>query len=207
MSGNEASAVASTMNRPFIVRDEQDTLVLSFTAPARVLSWAVLNGGLCDADHVINHHVNGDDQEFCADPQRWLEESAVRLGLQGTVVALATAVEMKNLVEVSFCAGGNSVILLCDCRLQQCAIGRRPLIGSSRANSLASAPYDKHDTYSSSGTGRSSFSRCFSLLVFEMFERCDSIPGSWMSMRMSLGNFSAGSLSLSSTVSLSSCNP
>jgi iron complex transport system ATP-binding protein len=40
---------------------------------------------------------------------RWLEKSASRLGLQGTFVALATAVEMKNLVEVSLSAGVNSV--------------------------------------------------------------------------------------------------
>lgn len=97
------------MNRPFIVRDEQDALIVSFATPARVLSWAVVNGGFCDADHVINHHVRGNDQGFCADPERWLKESAVRLGLRGSVVALATAVEMKNLVEVSFSAGGNSV--------------------------------------------------------------------------------------------------
>jgi iron complex transport system ATP-binding protein len=70
----------------------------------------VLNGGFCDADHVINHHINGNNQGFSVDPERWLAESASRLGLQGIVVALATAVEIKNLVEVSFSAGGNSVI-------------------------------------------------------------------------------------------------
>jgi adenosylcobinamide amidohydrolase len=97
------------MNRPFIVRYEQDALIVSFPAPARVLSWAVLNGGFCHADHIINHHVSGDDRWFCAEPERWLEESASRLGLQGTVVGMATAVEMKNQVEVSLCGGGNSV--------------------------------------------------------------------------------------------------
>jgi adenosylcobinamide hydrolase len=97
------------MNRPFIVRHEQDALIVSFPARARVLSWAVLNGGFCHADHIINHHVSGDDRWFCAEPERWLEESASRLGLQGTVVGMATAVEMKNPVEVSLCGGGNSV--------------------------------------------------------------------------------------------------
>jgi len=83
---------------------------VSFPAPARVLSWAVLNGGFCHADHIINQHVSRDDRWFCAEPERWLEESACRrLGLQGTIVALATAVEMKKLVEVSFSAGGNGV--------------------------------------------------------------------------------------------------
>ena len=97
------------MNRPFIVRHEQDALIVSFPARARVLSWAVLNGGFCHADHIINHHVSGDDRWFRAEPERWLEESASRLGLQGTVVGMATAVEMKNPVEVSLCGGGNSV--------------------------------------------------------------------------------------------------
>ena len=110
MSRSDAAMVAWTMNRSFIVRDEQDALIVSFPAPARVLSWAVVNGGFCYADHVINHHIMGSDQGFSVDPQRWLEESASRLGLQGTVVARATGVEMKNLVEVSFSAAANSVI-------------------------------------------------------------------------------------------------
>jgi adenosylcobinamide hydrolase len=97
------------MNRPFIVRHDRDALIVSCPAPARVLSWAVLNGGYCRADHVINHHVGGDDRWFCAEPERWLEKSAARLGLQGTVVAMATAIKMKNLVEVSLCGGRSRV--------------------------------------------------------------------------------------------------
>ena len=40
---------------------------------------------------------------------RWLEKSASRLALQGTVIAMATAVEIKNLVEVSLFGGGKRV--------------------------------------------------------------------------------------------------
>jgi adenosylcobinamide hydrolase len=98
-----------SMNEMFVVRADQDALILSFPAPARVLSWAVLNGGFCDADHVINHHVSGSNQSFCAQPRRWLEQAAVRLELQGNVVAMATAVEMKNLVRVTLSGGGNEV--------------------------------------------------------------------------------------------------
>ena len=101
--------MARPMKAPFAARVDQDTLIVSFLEPARVLSWAVLNGGYCRADHVINHHVSSDDRWFCAEPERWLEESASRLGLQGTVVAMATAVEMKSLVEVSLFGGGNRV--------------------------------------------------------------------------------------------------
>ncbi|MGH7795041.1 MAG: adenosylcobinamide amidohydrolase [Candidatus Binatia bacterium] len=90
-----------SINAPFAVRTDQNALIVSFPESVRVLSWAVLNGGLCYADHIINHQVRGDDAQFSKQPGRWLEEAASRLGLRGTVVAMATAVKMKNLVQVS----------------------------------------------------------------------------------------------------------
>jgi len=98
-----------SMNGPFAVRADQDALIVSFPAPVRALSWAVLNGGFCYADHVVNHQVGGGDRLFCARPERWLEHATVRLGLQGKVVAMATAVEMKNSVQVSL-SGGNAEV-------------------------------------------------------------------------------------------------
>jgi adenosylcobinamide amidohydrolase len=89
------------MHSPFIVRNELDAVIVSFAAPARTLSWAVLNGGFCHAHHIINHHVNGNDALFCAQPGPWLERAAARLRLRGKIVGMATAVEMKNLVRVS----------------------------------------------------------------------------------------------------------
>jgi adenosylcobinamide amidohydrolase len=79
---------------------------VSFRRPARTLSWAVLNGGFRYADHVINHHVDGSDRLFCARPGPWLEKAAARLELRGRVVAMATAVQMKNVVR-TFCRGDN----------------------------------------------------------------------------------------------------
>jgi adenosylcobinamide amidohydrolase len=87
-----------SMNARFSVRADHDALIVSFPAPVRALSWAVLNGGFCHADHVINHHVRGGDRSFFAGPKRWLEQAAARLRLPGKVVAMATAVEMKNSV-------------------------------------------------------------------------------------------------------------
>jgi adenosylcobinamide amidohydrolase len=98
-----------SVNVPFAVRTGQDALIVSFPAPMRTLSWAVLNGGFCYADHVINHHISGNDARFCDQPQRWLEEAASRLGLEGVVVAMATAVQMQNFVRVSLSGGGNQV--------------------------------------------------------------------------------------------------
>jgi adenosylcobinamide hydrolase len=96
---------SSTTNSPFSVRQERDALIVSFASSARTLSWAVLNGGFCHAHHIINHHVNGNDALFCAQPGPWLERAASRLRLQGKIVGMATAVEMKNLVRVSMESG------------------------------------------------------------------------------------------------------
>lgn len=98
-----------TMNRLFTTRADRDALIVSFSAPARVLSWAVLNGGFCYADHIINHRVRGDDRRFCAQPRLWLAGAALKLGLQGTCVAMATAVEMKHLSRISLSRGGAAV--------------------------------------------------------------------------------------------------
>ena len=97
------------MNSPFSVRQEREALIVSFDSPARTLSWAVLNGGFCYARHVINHHVDGKNGLFCAQPGPWLERAAAALGLRGKVVAMATAVEMRHTVRVSMTSGGARV--------------------------------------------------------------------------------------------------
>ncbi len=85
-----------------MIRLEQEALVLSFPRPVRVLSWAVLNGGFCYADHIINHHVDKDDISFAADPKKWLNGTVRRLGLHGKVVGMATGVKMQSLEQASF---------------------------------------------------------------------------------------------------------
>jgi adenosylcobinamide hydrolase len=100
---------SSTTNSSFSVRQERDALIVSFASPARTLSWAVLNGGFCHARHVINHHVDGKDALFCAQPGPWLERAASGLGLQGKIVGMATAVAMRHMVEVAMTSGGARV--------------------------------------------------------------------------------------------------
>ena len=85
-----------------MIRVEQDALILGFSQPVRTLSWAVLNGGFCDADYVINHHVSKGDMAFAADPRKWLEDQVCRLNLRGNVVGMATAVEMRLRTQTSF---------------------------------------------------------------------------------------------------------
>jgi adenosylcobinamide amidohydrolase len=100
---------AMTVDTLFKAQVEPDALIVSFPTPKRVLSWAVLNGGFCCADYVTSHHVRGSDVSFCGQPDRWLERAALGLGLQGKVVAMATAVDMKDLVRVSMRGTGIEV--------------------------------------------------------------------------------------------------
>lgn len=100
---------SSTPNSQFSVREEREALIVSFAAPARTLSWAVLNGGFCYARHIINHHVDANDALFCAQPVPWLERAASGLGLQGKIVGMATAVAMRHMVQVSMTSGGARV--------------------------------------------------------------------------------------------------
>ena len=96
--------IPSLPGEPFAIQVRPEALVVSFRAPARVLSWALLNGSFRHADHIVNHRVQGDDPWFSARPREWLEQAAANLGLHGPVVAMATAVEMENLARVS-CSG------------------------------------------------------------------------------------------------------
>jgi adenosylcobinamide hydrolase len=97
------------VNRAFTIRLEPDVFVVSFSPRVRVLSWAVLNGGFCFADHVVNHRVRGSDGSFCDQPRSWLQRASTELGLHGKVVAMATAVEMENLSQASLSGGGAEV--------------------------------------------------------------------------------------------------
>jgi adenosylcobinamide amidohydrolase len=97
----------------FRVRRERESLILSFPQPANTLSWAVLNGGFCHADHIINHHVKkADTANFLNNAQDWLLNRVACLGLEGTVVGMATAVEMRFLAQSHF-SDGNGVEVTC----------------------------------------------------------------------------------------------
>ena len=109
-SRNAASLklMARPMKAPFAARADQDALIVGSSRGLR-FELGCYARWICHADHVINHHVSGDDRWSAPQPDRWLEESASRLAQpQGTVVAMATAVEIKNLVEVSRRRAGES---------------------------------------------------------------------------------------------------
>ena len=69
---------------------------LNFACPQRVLSSAILNGGLCQASHILNLKVpktlNTDEA-----PAASLRNYAHAQGWQGNVVGMMTAASMKSL--------------------------------------------------------------------------------------------------------------
>ncbi len=71
------------------------TLVVSFPRETRVLSWAILNGGIRpNVKHIINHHVEGSTLK--SEPATTLRQVVSRLGLKGTVVGMMTAADVRH---------------------------------------------------------------------------------------------------------------
>lgn len=100
----------------FNFKVSNDTLVISFDAPRRALSWAVLNGGMCDVRHIINHHVKRGHYDCLTYPKRYLQAVAEQLELVGPVVGMMTGADVtrfslvhksyKNLTSVCFVTAG-----------------------------------------------------------------------------------------------------
>ena len=88
--------IGSAMNEGtgmFKLRIMGSTLVVSFPRETRVLSWAILNGGIRpNVKHIVNHHVEGSTLEN--EPDTLLRQVASRLGLKGTVVGMMTAADV-----------------------------------------------------------------------------------------------------------------
>ncbi|MGQ9468540.1 MAG: bifunctional adenosylcobinamide hydrolase/alpha-ribazole phosphatase CbiS [Nitrososphaerales archaeon] len=74
---------------------QKDTLIVRFDEPMKVLSSAVLNGGLCKARAIINHHVPKSFDHH--DPDGVLRDVAKGLGLPDDTVGFMTAVEIHNI--------------------------------------------------------------------------------------------------------------
>lgn len=73
---------------------QKGTLVIKFDKPVKILSSAVLNGGLCKARVIINHHVAKSFSH--RNPQKILRDVADDLNLPDDTVGLMTAVEIQN---------------------------------------------------------------------------------------------------------------
>lgn len=77
-----------------------DTLVISSEEPMKVLSSAVLGGGITETRYILNHHV---DKGYRSDnPVQDLKGVSRETGIEEKVVGMMTAVDMENVVVKTF---------------------------------------------------------------------------------------------------------
>ena len=88
---------------------------LRFDCPARVLSSAVLNGGMVKADHIINLNIRNQRNHGLNDrqpPDLTLAQYCRNCGLSGTTVGLMTAASMDSFRLVQATEQGVEIIVL-----------------------------------------------------------------------------------------------
>ncbi|MBI2126577.1 MAG: bifunctional adenosylcobinamide hydrolase/alpha-ribazole phosphatase CbiS [Thaumarchaeota archaeon] len=73
----------------------KDALVVRFKERVKILSSAVLNGGLRETSAIVNLHVDRDF--YCADPVGFMKKAVQSLVLPENTVGLMTAVDVRNL--------------------------------------------------------------------------------------------------------------
>jgi len=93
---NRAASVTSAEQPQFFkLGIGKNTLVVGFPAPRRVMSWAILNGGLrTHASHILNHHV--DPRTPGDHPRKTLRQAASRIGIKGTFVGMLTGADVRK---------------------------------------------------------------------------------------------------------------
>jgi adenosylcobinamide kinase/adenosylcobinamide-phosphate guanylyltransferase len=82
---------------PWSATVEGHTLIVSLPTLYRVLSWAPLNGGFCQARSLLNHQVDIHAHP-AEEPEAFLAGLAQRLLVKEPVVGLMTGVRMERLV-------------------------------------------------------------------------------------------------------------
>jgi len=84
---------------------------LAFSSPQRVISSAILNGGLVKADHIVNQKVPK-HSSACEAPEKSLSDYAKAQGWQGHVVGMMTAASMSSLRIEQACVEGMNITVL-----------------------------------------------------------------------------------------------
>ncbi len=104
------------------VHREDSFIRVNFEKPQRVLSSAVLNGGLKDANHIINVRVKN-HTETTESPASTLDKFSAEKGLNGTVVGMMTAAPLHSLrFETEYIQGTQlSVLITCGLDNAMCA--------------------------------------------------------------------------------------
>lgn len=84
---------------------------ITFSSPQRVMSSAILNGGLVEASHILNRKV-GNRSSSCEAPDSSLRDYAASQNWQGKVVGMMTAASMDSLRIERACVEGVDVAVL-----------------------------------------------------------------------------------------------
>lgn len=85
---------------PWTARVHERTLIVTFPARYRVLSWAPLNGGLVEARTILNHQVDIHASSFL-EPRAYLSALARSFNGESPTVGLMTGVLMERLVRTT----------------------------------------------------------------------------------------------------------
>ncbi|NQY26754.1 MAG: adenosylcobinamide amidohydrolase [Piscirickettsiaceae bacterium] len=93
------------------LQHNSDHIHIAFSSPQRVISSAILNGGLIKADHIVNRKVP-QDSSSCEAPDRSLRDYANTQGWQGNVVGMMTAASMNSLCIEQTCVEGVDITVL-----------------------------------------------------------------------------------------------
>jgi len=88
-----------------------DHVHLAFSSPQRVMSSAILNGGLVKADHIVNRNVPHNSSS-CEAPDSSLRNYGNAQGWQGNVVGMMTAASMNSLRIEHACVEGVDITVL-----------------------------------------------------------------------------------------------
>jgi len=93
------------------LQHNSDHIHVAFSSPQRVMSSAILNGGLIKADHIVNRKVP-QNSSSCEAPDRSLLDYANTQGWQGNVVGMMTAASMNSLCIKQACVEGVDITVL-----------------------------------------------------------------------------------------------
>jgi len=100
-----------TINTFTKLQHNDDHIHLAFSSPQRVISSAILNGGVIKADHIVNRKVPKHSSS-CEAPEKSLSDYAKAQGWQGHVVGMMTAASMSSLRIEQACIEGMNITVL-----------------------------------------------------------------------------------------------
>ncbi len=93
-----------------LVEVKNDTLVIGYDKPFKVMSSAVLNGGVRQARTIISCHVPSNyDHE---NPEEILRKRAEELGLPSPLVGMLTAVDLENVSTSTSAVSGKNLLVV-----------------------------------------------------------------------------------------------